>query len=242
MIVKSPTSTAERSDNSEFKPLERKSLSERVADEIRNLILLEKLKPGTNIPERETAQGLGVSRTPLRESLRILASDGLVVIEPNRPPRVADPSLAEIKELLQVQGSLEALAGALACENATDAEIDSIESMDQQMQKTSKANQADDLLAFFQLDMNFHEAIVAASGNSALGNTHKTYNARLWRARFISSRLQVNRAGTLGQHADIVEALVNRDAAACSSALQHHLETGYQNIESVFATHSQAAE
>ena len=239
MTVDLTTQPSEILDNNEFKPIERKSLAERVADELRNLVLLEKLKPGAAIPERETAEGLGISRTPLRESLRILASEGLVVIEPNRPPRVANPSLAEIKDLLQVQGALEALAGALACENADETEIQQIKSMETQMQQASGVNHPEDPLAFFQLDMNFHEAIVAASGNADLKNTHKMYNGRLWRARFISSRLQVNRVGTLAQHANIVAALITRDADACSDALRKHLDTGYQNIKSVFAMHSQ---
>ena len=94
----------------------RRSLAEQIADKLRDLVLLEKLKPGSTIPERETADALGVSRTPLRESLRILAAEGLVEILPNKPPVVANPSLAQLKSLLQVQGALEALAGELACD------------------------------------------------------------------------------------------------------------------------------
>ena len=66
-----------------IKPLARQSLAEQVADQLRDLVLLEKLAPGSTIPERETADALGVSRTPLRESLRILAAEGLVDIAPN---------------------------------------------------------------------------------------------------------------------------------------------------------------
>lgn len=221
----------------EFKPLDRKSLAERVADELRDLVLLEKLNPGAAIPERETAEALGISRTPLRESLRILAAEGLIEIEPNKAPRVANPSLDEIESLLQVQGALEGLAGALACTHATDEEIADIRQMETSMRESSRANRGTDSLEFFQLDMTFHEAIVTASGNTALQSTHRNYNGRLWRARFISSRLQVNRAGTLNQHADIVTALEARNADACSAALQKHLATGYDNIKSVFNDH-----
>lgn len=234
MTANADFSTEDTVDN-ELKPLERKSLAERVAVELRDMVLLEKLKPGAAIPERETAQALGISRTPLRESLRILAAEGLVEIEPNRPPRVANPSLDKINELLQVQGALEALAGALACQIASDTAIQAIEHMHTRMQQTSKENKPEDALAFFQLDMRFHEAIVAASGNSALLETHRMYNARLWRARFISSRLQVNRAGTLSQHAEIVSSLSARNAEACASALKAHLDTGFNNIKTVYS-------
>jgi len=107
---------------SDVRPIDRKSLAERVADELRDLVLLEKLAPGASIPERETAEALGVSRTPLRESLRILAAEGIVDVSPNRPPTVANPTLAELGDLLKVQGALEALAGDLACNKAEDSD------------------------------------------------------------------------------------------------------------------------
>ena len=207
--------------------LERRTLAERIAEQLRDLVLLEKLVPGAAIPERETALALGVSRTPLRESLRILAAEGLVEIEPNRAPRVANPSLEELDNLLQVQGALEALAGELACDMATDAEIEAIAAMEAEMRACS--DQCDPL-EFFQKDMLFHKAIVTASHNQPLIETHKNYNSRLWRARFISSRRRVNRTGTLEQHRDIVEALLNRHRGKCAKALRNHLRAGYCNI------------
>ena len=207
--------------------LKRRTLAERIADELRDLVLLEKLAPGATIPERETADALGVSRTPLRESLRILAAEGLVEIEPNRAPRVANPSLQELDNLLQVQGALESLAGELACEMASDAEIEEIAAMEADMRNTSGKIEP---LEFFQKDMRFHQQIVAASHNQPLILTHQNYNSRLWRARFISSRQRVNRTGTLEQHREIVEALKNRKGSKCAKALRNHLQVGYQNI------------
>ena len=208
--------------------INRKTLAERVADELRDLVLLEKLEPGAAIPERETAEALGVSRTPLRESLRILASEGLVEIEPNHAPTVANPSLEELRNLLQVQGALEALAGELACQVATDEDLSDIAAMEADMRSCSDSS---DALAFFQKDMAFHHRIVSASANNALIETHRTYNSRLWRARFISSRQRVNREGTLNQHADIVEALSARHSRKAAKALGRHLKSGYRNIK-----------
>ena len=212
--------------------LDRKSLAERIADELRDQILLEKLRPGSTIPERETADALGVSRTPLRESLRILAAEGLIEIAPNRAPRVAKPTLAEIESLLQVQGALEAMAGELACKTATQAELLAIKQLEEDMREMSDTSEP---LAFFQQDMAFHESIVAASANRFLIETHRTYNARLWRARFISSRQRINRPGTLQQHRDIVDALLARKPSRCAKALRVHLKTGYQNIKAAQA-------
>ncbi len=212
--------------------IKRKSLAESIADELRDLVLLEKLKPGTTIPERETADALGVSRTPLRESLRILASEGLVEIEPNRAPVVANPSIDELKSLLQVQGAIEGLGGELACAAATDDELKQIELMERDMRAVSDSCEP---LEFFQKDMKFHASIVAASHNLPLIETHKNYNSRLWRARFISSRRRVNRSGTLEQHQQIVEALLARQRKKCSKALSNHLQMGFRNIKTALS-------
>jgi len=101
----------------------RKSLAEEAADALHNLILLEKLAPGAAIPERELAEALGISRTPLRDAMHLLAIEGLVEYSATRRPRVANPSIEELTQNLAVLGALEALAGQEACAHATDAEI-----------------------------------------------------------------------------------------------------------------------
>lgn len=210
-----------------LQPLKRKNLAEQAAEELRKLILLEKLKPGAAIPEREYADALGVSRTPLREALRLLAGEGLVEIVPGRVPRVSEPTLEEVKHLLEVQGALEALAGELACTEAGDAEIAAIAQLERSMHELPEGS---DPLIFFERDMAFHRAIVSACGNAPLGETHATYNARLWRARFISSLRKPNRERALREHREIVEALARRDAAATSEALRQHLVSAFENI------------
>ena len=110
--------TNELRNFAELKP--RKSLAAEAADNLREFILLGKLGPGMPVRERDLAEAFGISRTPLKEALRILESEGLIDYGPTRRPVVADPSLDEINDWLRVQGALEALAGDLACEAATD--------------------------------------------------------------------------------------------------------------------------
>ncbi|MGA0251463.1 MAG: GntR family transcriptional regulator, partial [bacterium] len=85
----------------------RKSLAEEAAEALRELILLEKLKPGIPIPERDLASVLGISRTPLREALKILEHEGLIEYSSTRRPFVANPSLLELADLIKVIGALE---------------------------------------------------------------------------------------------------------------------------------------
>ncbi len=191
------------------------------------------MNPGSNIPERETAEALGVSRTPLREALLILEGEGLVIMAPAKSPVVANPTVNEITQLILVQSALEGLAGECACEVITTDELDRVQSMHQGL--IAIADQAE-ALDFFSADMAFHEAIVAATKNLPLIKTHAQYNSRVWRARFMSSRRRVKkRSITLQEHANIVEGLVLRDKDQTSAALQQHLRDAITNIATVFA-------
>ena len=206
---------------------QRKSYAAEAADALREFILLGKLKAGMPVREREMAEALGVSRTPLKEALRILEHEGLVVYGPTRRPHVADPSLEELAENLAVLGALEALAGELACVNATDDEIAHAATLERKM---GEAPLETDPLAFFRWDMEFHQTIVAAARNKALLEAHNAFNARLWRARFISSKKRTGRDSTLGQHEDILGALQARNGPGCAGHLRRHLETAITNI------------
>ena len=205
----------------------RRSLAVEAADALRELILLEKLAPGMHVPERDLAEGLGISRTPLKEALRILETEGLIEYSPSRRPRVANPSLAQLSDNLMVLAALEALAGELACTTATRDEISLAADLCRRMRDNSDTAPP---LEFFRWDMEFHAQIVSASRNKPLIATHRQYNARSWRARFISSRMRTGRENTLSQHDDIVAAFSARDPGATHRAMRTHLETAIENI------------
>ena len=205
----------------------RRSLADEAADALRELILLEKLKPGIPVPERDLASVLGISRTPLREALKILEHEGLVEYSSTRRPFVANPSLLELADLIKIIGALESLAGELACERANQDEINSIAALAEEMSEKSDRIEP---LEFFKIDMEFHRQLVAASRNPALIETHRQYNARLWRARFVSSRRATRRPMTLNQHDQIATSLLERDTKKIAIELRTHLDTTIKNI------------
>ncbi|MEM1342991.1 MAG: GntR family transcriptional regulator [Pseudomonadota bacterium] len=211
------------------------TLAEEAAEALRRAILLERLSPGAPISEREVAEALAISRTPLRQALAILEQEGLIEYSASRRPRVADPTLAELGHALTVLGALEALAGELACEAASERDIREVTRLCQAMAEGSDSL---DPLEFFEIDMEFHRTIVLASANPALIATHRQYNARLWRARFISSRRRPDRAGTLRQHDEIATTFTARDATGCAQALRTHLATTHTNIAKALAERS----
>lgn len=203
------------------------SLTEDATRTRSGMILLKKLQPGTALPERGLSQALGISRTPLREVIRLLAGEGLIQYTAARRPFVADPSPDEINDCLRVQGALEALAGELACTEASTQQLEEIA----QINANIVDNRNDDTrLSAFQADMRFHESIVKAAKNPPLAETHAKYNARLWRVRFLSSQRLDGRESIQWEHHEIVEALVVRDARRTSCALKTHLITAEKNI------------
>ena len=196
-------------------------LSEQIANQLRRNILRGKLPPGASIKERDNATEMGVSRTPLREAVRILAKEGLVDLRPARSPIVSIPSIKQVSDEVEVLLAVEKLSGELACGRATDADIDEIEQIVEQM---ADLFDTADPLDLFEIDMSFHSAIARASHNAPLAEIHRTFLARLWRSRFLAAVKRRNRERVISHHRQIVAAIAERDADAAVALMATHLD------------------
>ena len=195
-------------------------LAEQIANHLRRDILRGKLPPGSSIKERDNAAELGVSRTPMREAIRILAKEGLVRLRPSRSPIVAQPSFKEVGDQAHVLIALEKLSAELACREATEEDLKRIAEIVQYMAD----HFADaDALDMFEVDMSFHTAIAEASHNNALAETHRTFLQRLWRARYLAAVQRRNRERVVNDHTRILDALNARDPEAARAAIDNHL-------------------
>ena len=210
----------------------RRSLRLEAADKLRDLILLEELAPGTAVPERHLAEAMGISRTPLKDALRILEGEGLIKYGPTGRPHVADPSLEEVEQNCLVLATLEGLAGSLACKAAKDDEIKEILAMEKSMQALPE--KAYGTLKFYHLDMGFHTKIVETARNRPLWTTHQQYMIWLWRVRALPALRKERRENTLDEHSKIASALDKRDSRATSSALRNHMHSTLRNIRRVW--------
>lgn len=221
-----------------FRRMGENTLPEQIAHQLRREILLGNLKPGAPIKERDNAAELGVSRTPMREAIRILAKEGLVELRPARSPVVASPTLKEVTDCITVIVALEELSGELAVQNATEAEIAEIRKLHERMRDNYDVY---DHIERFEVDMEFHMAIARASHNEALAETHASYLRRMWRARFLSARTRRNRERVVRQHGDIVFGLQSRDAGQVAMAIHSHLGHLLDSISEAFAGQPETA-
>lgn len=151
-----------------------------VLTRLRDYIVEGNLADGARIPERQLCELFGISRTPLREALKVLASEGLIDLLPNRGARVRALSARNIHELFDLVAGLEALAGRLACECVTDEEISEIEHLHHEMYGFYLHR---DLHHYFEANQAIHRRIVAAARNEALITAYNNSTARIRRVR-----------------------------------------------------------
>ncbi len=145
-------------------------LHEEVVGRVRAMLLDGEIPPGARIPERDLCEKLQISRTPLREALKVLAADGLVQLLPNRGSRAAKLTDNDMRDLFEVCQGLEALAGELACERITDAGIADIAAAHAAMAQHYRDN---DLLQYYRCNRYIHEAIITAAGNPVLSGLYE---------------------------------------------------------------------
>ena len=201
-------------------PIARRPLHEEATERLRDLIVQGRLTPGARLNERVLTAQLGVSRTPLREAFKVLATEGLVELLPNRGAIVSEIDALRVAETLAVMGALEALAGEFACLNATDGQINEIRSLHHEM----LANHArGDLAGYFKFNQAIHLKIVKYSGNTVLYNTYRQLNANVRRARYMANLSQERWDAAVREHGEILAALAARDVTRIKTLLAEHL-------------------
>ncbi len=200
--------------------IERLRLHDTVVEHLRTLITEGALPPGTKLNERELCEKLGISRTPLREALKVLAVEGLIVITPNRGASVAQMSDEEISEAFEFMSGMESFAGELACERISEAELEHIESLHEEM---AAAKSRGDLPNYYRCNTAIHDQISLAARNTALRQSYLALNRRLQAVRFRSNRVAPKWERALHDHEQMLDALRTRDAKRMSLILRRHL-------------------
>lgn len=198
----------------------RRSLHGELVDLLHDMLLEGELTPGDKINEQALCTRFGVSRTPLREALKVLASNGLVILAPNRGASVARISPQEIDQLFPIMGSLEALAGELAAQNISNTAITQIRKMHDQMVRHYEAGEG---AKYLKLNRAIHEAIFQAAGNAELTALYHTVMVRTHAVRFTAKKSPARWHEAVEDHVQIMAALEARDGPRLGALLKDHL-------------------
>ncbi len=200
--------------------IRRRSLHDELTERLRTLITRGDLAPGEKVPEKDLCEQFGVSRTPLREALKVLASEGIVTLRPNRGAMVSALTAEELEEVFPVMGALEALSGEIACRHITDREVQTIRKWHEAMVQHWKNGE---LQPYFRLNQRIHEAILEATRNDTLKSIYRGLSGRILSARYIANMSPARWAKAVEEHEAILKALDARDGAKLSKILKAHL-------------------
>lgn len=209
-------------------PIQRRSLHDELVDRLRNLITVGELAAGERVPERELCIRFGVSRTPMREALKVLASEGVVTLRLNRGAVVNGLTVEELANVFPVMGALEALAGEIACKMITDAELIKIRTTHELMVSHW---QRGELQPYFWLNQAVHGYILEATRNEVLISTYRSLSRRILAARYLANMSPERWAQAVREHELILDALEKRDGARLASILKAHLANKLEAIE-----------
>jgi DNA-binding GntR family transcriptional regulator len=213
-------------------------LHEAVVDRLRDLIMQGDLEPGIKLNERVLCEQLRISRTPLREALKYLASEGLVELLPNRGAIVAPLDPARLQQIFTVLETLEALAGELACRHASEEQLREIRALHYEMLAHHARHE---LAEYFRCNQEIHARIVAASGNEPLAQIHSALNTNARRARYMANLSQERWDEAVAEHEEILDALTRRDATRLQRLLREHLEHKLALVMEALAERSEGA-
>lgn len=211
-------------------PIRRPSLHDEVVSRVRDMIVEGQLSFGTRIHEGRLCEQLGVSRTPLREALKVLATEGLVDLSPNRGAIVREVTPKDMRDMLRVLGQLEALAGELACAAASDADIAAIHDMHKRMMEHYAARNR---MEYFKLNQAIHSAFVRLADNPTLQAMHDNLQARIKRIRYIGNDRDTQWHDAVDDHEKMIAALLKRDGPTLGQVLRFHLERTWDRVRNV---------
>ena len=199
-----------------------------VFNTLRDAILTGKLVPGERLMENQLADKLGVSRTPVREALRMLELENLVELVPRKGAQVLDMSEKDITNILEVRSALEGLATSVACKKMTKEDLQQLKNLEVDFEKAVADN---DVEHFVDIDEDFHDLIFAATENDKLINIFRNLRIQLYRYRMAQAKNNETSMSTIvAHHRSIIRAIENRDAEEGATIAQGHIKYQTESI------------
>jgi len=192
-----------------------------VFNTLRQAILRGELKPGERLMEIQLANKLGVSRTPIREAIRKLELEGLVLMIPRRGAEVAEITEKSLRDVLEVRGALEELAVKLACQKITDEQIQELRAAEKEFEMALSSG---DVTVYAEADVKFHDVIYHATDNQRLIQLLFNLREQMYRYRVEYLKREESHGTLLIEHKKIIEAIASRDMEASVDAVCQHID------------------
>ncbi len=192
-----------------------------VFNTLRKAILTGQLKPGERLMEVHLANRLGVSRTPIREAIRKLELEGLVIMIPRRGAEVARITEKSLKDVLEVRRALDALSVELACDRIVEADLERLREACRNFEQVAKEADAS---VIAKADVALHDIIVEATGNRRLQQLVNNLSEQMYRYRFVYIQEESRHDNLVAEHREIYESIVSRDKERASASAKLHID------------------
>ena len=200
--------------------ISRLALHDKVVSRLRTMLVEGRIAPGAKLNERELSEQLRVSRTPLREAIKLLAAEGLVDLLPNRGAVAVKLTEADVLNTFELLGMLEGMSGELAAQRITEPELAELRALHYEMLACFSRR---DLSGYYRLNARIHAGINEAAKNPLLTSTYRSVNARVQSLRFRTNQDEAKWKRAVADHEAMLKALEAHDAAALRDVLMAHL-------------------
>ncbi len=214
------------------------ALYQEVAERLRQRIFAHELTPGTWIDEQKLAEQYGISRTPLREALKVLASEGLVELKPRRGCYVTEISRQDLDDIFPLMAMLEGRCAAEAVKRARPVDISNLKAIHERLEDAARDGRID---AFFEANQEFHKKIQELSGNRWLLSVIQDLRKVLKLSRMHSLSLEGRLQQSLDEHRLIMAALERGDGTKAEQLMHDHLLSGREALAKMLDTPAKAA-
>ncbi len=207
------------------KILASRPLYEEVADQLRSRIFAHELTPGTWIDEQSLAKEFGISRTPLREAIKVLAAEGLITMKLRRGAYVTEVNRGDLEQIFTILSLLEGEAAKEAAIKANERDLNELDDMHLRLEKAAADR---NLEQFFEINVRFHERIIAIANNPWMSGVIADLRKVLKLQRKDSLSRTGRMQSSLAEHREILKALLKRDPRTAEQAMRTHLARGLE--------------
>lgn len=198
-----------------------------IADMLRDMIMTGKLKEGDKVNEGKLCETMGISKTPMREAIRVLSVEGLIRLVPNRGAFVTKPEFEEIAEMFDVMSLLEGFCAREACQKMTSKNFARLEKLHAKLEENFERHDQEE---YIRTNNQYHSVVQEIAGNRTLNQIVSGLRKKILLYRFQSLNLPQRFASSIREHRDLLEAFRQRNHSKAETLMQAHLQNQSQAL------------